>query len=278
MPGRRRSPLAGSGFQAQLAQRLRDVRDASGLTLRQLAAKSGYSQSALSQAESARAVPSWELVATFVQTCGEDPANLRSLWELAHAAPLSAARSEPRQTAAEGDAMPAAEPTRRRWRRRVLVATAAGLIAASSSIAWLIADSRTTSLGTTTPLARVTAARDGTDPQVDHCTADAEQLNSRPVYRKGGSLFGSIVLIYSASCQAAWGRLDAPNSSAWTVHIIAHRIPGPGIAAWQFSGNVGFGSWGNVLSTRHGCVYAEAYVVDKSGEGPHARTSCVQPM
>jgi len=61
MAGRKRSPLMGSGSQAELARQLRDLRDGSGLTLRQLAAKSGYSSGVLSQAESGRSVASWEL-------------------------------------------------------------------------------------------------------------------------------------------------------------------------------------------------------------------------
>jgi hypothetical protein len=64
---------------------------------------------------------------------------------------------------------------------------------------------------------------------------------------------------------------------AWTIYINAFRIPGPGAARWHFSGDMPYGSWGNVLSTRPGCVYAEAYVADKTGEGPHARTACIKP-
>src|SRR5450756_3197676 len=80
MSGRRRSPLIGSGFLIELAQRLRDLRDARGLTLRQLAAKSGYSSGARSRAEAGRTVPSGELVTAFVQACGEDPLRWRHAW------------------------------------------------------------------------------------------------------------------------------------------------------------------------------------------------------
>jgi transcriptional regulator with XRE-family HTH domain len=73
----------GSGVGAEFARRLRDLRDASGLTLRLLAIKSGYSQGALSQAESGRAVPSWEITTAFIQVCGDDPSLWRQLWEVA---------------------------------------------------------------------------------------------------------------------------------------------------------------------------------------------------
>ncbi|HKS99055.1 MAG TPA: helix-turn-helix transcriptional regulator, partial [Rugosimonospora sp.] len=66
-----------------LARRLRGMRDDRGLTLREVAHKSGYSQASLSTAESGRRLPSWDLVQAFVQSCGEDPALWRQLWELA---------------------------------------------------------------------------------------------------------------------------------------------------------------------------------------------------
>jgi transcriptional regulator with XRE-family HTH domain len=284
MAGRRRSPLTGSGIPVELAQRLRNLRDASGLTLRQLAAKSGYSSGALSQAESGRTVPSWDMVTAFVQTCGGDPAQWCQLWELADAerpepsAPSEPEPSKPPLPTLDIDAAVPVEQVRRRWNRPVTaVAVAAAVVVLSGAAAWMAGGQPPRAPANTAAPARVIdAARDNTDPYADGCKADEEQLNWQPVYRRGGRVFGSILLMYSPACQAAWGYLEAPNSSAWTIHIITHRIPGP-VIQWQFSGDVPYGSWGNVLSTRHGCVYTEAYVVDKSGEGPHARTACIQP-
>jgi transcriptional regulator with XRE-family HTH domain len=65
-----------------LAEALRELRRRSGLTLRQLAARTGYSASALSAAETGRRVPSWALTETVVTACGEDPAVWRSRWPL----------------------------------------------------------------------------------------------------------------------------------------------------------------------------------------------------
>jgi len=280
MSGRRRSPLIGSGFLIELAQRLRDLRDARGLTLRQLAAKSGYSSGALSQAEAGRTVPSWELVTAFVQACGEDPLRWRHAWELARTPSPPPARIEPPLPSLEVDAADRVRPARRPWRRPVLGGAAAALLALCAVVAWLAVDQpRTHGPLIAAPSVRlvVTAAYDNTDPYEDGCKADEKQLDWQPVYRRSGAMFGSIILMYSPACQAAWGYLNGPNSSAWTIHIVTRRIPGPGIVRWQFSGNIDSGSWGNVLSTRRGCVYAEAYVVDRSGEGPHARTACIQP-
>jgi transcriptional regulator with XRE-family HTH domain len=280
MTGRRRSPLTGSGIRVELAQRLRNLRDASGLTLRQLAAKSGYSHGALSQAESGRTVPSWELVTAFVQTCGEDSAQWRQLWEIVRTEvvpPTALARQEPipqPQDVAE----PADRPRRRRSVR--VAAVVAVALALLGVLTWLAlsrpwAGSHTATA--TAASARSLAAHDNTDPYADGCKADEKQLDWQPVHRKGGATFGTIILMYSPACQAEWGYLNAPNSPAWTIHIVTHRVPGREVLTWQFSGHAASGSWGNVLSMRHGCVYAEAYVVDKAGEGLHARTACIQP-
>ncbi|WP_194905504.1 helix-turn-helix domain-containing protein [Catenulispora rubra] len=83
MAGRKRSEVVGAGALAALADRLRRLRDDQGLTLRELAHKSGYSHASLSTAESGRRRPSWELLQAFVQSCGEDPVAWRQLWELA---------------------------------------------------------------------------------------------------------------------------------------------------------------------------------------------------
>jgi hypothetical protein len=118
------------------------------------------------------------------------------------------------------------------------------------------------------------AARDNTDPYADRCSADQKVVDREPVYWPSGELFGNLDLYYSPSCQAAWGYLDAPNSSAWTIHIIPERPSDHVSIPYRFSGNVGNGSWSNVLSTRQGCVYTEAFVSSKAGTGPRAMTTC----
>ena len=89
MAGRKRNDLSGTGAQGDLARRLRVLRDESGLTFRQLAAKSGYSQATLSSAEAGRRPPSWEVTEAFVQSCGDDPRQWRQLWELATTRPAT---------------------------------------------------------------------------------------------------------------------------------------------------------------------------------------------
>ncbi|GLX05281.1 transcriptional regulator [Microbispora sp. NBRC 16548] len=313
MAGRKRSALGGTGLSAELARRLRALRDGSGLTLRQLAAKSGFSHSALSLAESGRVVPSWELVQAFVQACGDSPRAWRQLWEIARAesepaeappvvssgSPAAAPQGSPAATetlatvglATASAGPPAGEPPvaasavpaphRRRPPGPVLVAAVAAVVVAVSAVtAWAVTAGRATNAGTgvaAAPLPSPAPAKDGTDPYDDGCKADHKQLDWQPVTRKDGSAFGTILLMYSPACRAAWGYLQGPNRASWTTHIVAHRMPGDVSAPSQFNGDADPGSWGNVLSTNPGCVFVEAYVVDGAGEGPHARTACIQP-
>ncbi|WP_327411451.1 helix-turn-helix transcriptional regulator (plasmid) [Streptomyces sp. NBC_01281] len=67
-----------------LALEMRTLRKDSGLTIHELAKKSGYSTAALSGATAGRTVPSWELVQAFVMSCGYDGDMDR--WKRAHRA------------------------------------------------------------------------------------------------------------------------------------------------------------------------------------------------
>ena len=93
------------------------------------------------------------------------------------------------------------------------------------------------------------------------------------IYLKSGKFYGWIVLFYSTACTAAWGYVLGPNSASWRVFINAHRMDDNAIAPSSFQGNARPNSWGNALSTRAGCVRAEAWV----NNGPHALTSCWRP-
>jgi transcriptional regulator with XRE-family HTH domain len=279
---------------------LRDLRDESGLTLQQLSQRSGYSKAALSAAESGRHSATWELVDAFVVACGGDAAHWRQLWELARdSAPEEAARTDTRTDTppepsedpadrpvpATGARGPAPSPPRQRVRRRRLVALAAvgTAVVVAALAAWLTADG-TTGAGRPAPArhsqpAAVRPAADGTDPYADGCRADAKQLDWQPVaWADGRRNYGTILLMYSPACQAAWGYLTGPVSSKWDAVIVAHRDPGGATAPSHYSGEQSLpGSWGNVLSTRSGCVFVEAYVVQGPRTGPHARTACFRP-
>jgi DNA-binding SARP family transcriptional activator len=182
-------------------------------------------------------------------------------------------------TAQENDVLetPAYSSLDRRRRsggRRVGLWAACALVAIAIGSAYLLWPSAAPSGHEANPAGTVSAARDNTDPYADHCTADRKAIDWEPVYWPSRKLFGSLVLYYSPACQAAWGYLYAPNSTAWTIHIIPDRPSGDVSIPWQFSGNTGNGSWSNVLSTRPGCVYIEAFVSSMAGTGPRAITPC----
>ncbi len=307
MAGRKRLEITGTGPRTDLARRLRRLRDESNLTLRALAAKSGYAAGSLSAAESGRRVPTWELVEAFVQGCGSNPAQWRQLWEVADAMPdppteidaetdtdlptgtdlpsetdrrndTEASDTEPSDTERSdtgsppppGAPVPDSSAPTRLHRRRTLVAAA--FVAAAVSAGVVLALNLPTNSGHA-----VAAAKDDTDPYDDHCKGDDKQLDWQPVRYADGTAYGTLVLMFSPSCNAAWGYLSGPNSTQWTSHILTHRDPGATTLVYQYSGNAPSGSWGNVLSTRNGCVYVEAYVTDRHGDGPHAKTACLQP-
>jgi hypothetical protein len=153
----------------------------------------------------------------------------------------------------------------RRLRRRRVAAWAAFALTAAVGVSLYLT-------GTAGHVA--TAARDGTDPYADGCTADKKAITTMPVRWPGGRTYGTIILYYSPACQAAWGYLNGPNSTAWTIHIIAERPSSHVAAPWQFSGNTEAGSWSNVLSTRPGCVSIAAFVTTHTATGPRTVTPC----
>jgi lambda repressor-like predicted transcriptional regulator len=82
--GRPENTISADGPVADFAQQLRLLRQHAGLTLRQLAARTGLSTATLSVAASGRKLPTWEVARAYVQACGGDTDDWRVRWE--HAA------------------------------------------------------------------------------------------------------------------------------------------------------------------------------------------------
>ncbi|MFL4909172.1 helix-turn-helix domain-containing protein [Streptomyces sp. MMS24-I2-30] len=300
MAGRKRVPLIGSGPRSNLAQRLRDLRDTSGMTLRQLAERSGYSTAALSAAESGRATPTWPVIEAFVQACRADPANWRQLWELARDEEVAAPAASVTDTTSDsaGPTNVAVTTTReygagahpglrsgtsgtRRGRRVLAVLLALVCVAVVVVLLVHRTGGRQAGHDPQAPSGSLVAAhatRDGRDPYEAGCRADAKQLDWQPVKWPGGRPYGTIILMYSPACRAAWGYLQGPVSHTWTTHIVAHRDPDRTSAPAQYTGDQKLpGSWGDVLSTVHGCVFVEAFITEHGTTGESARTSCFKP-
>ena len=83
--GRRKTPSIGNGPAAQLAITLSKARESSGLTIRELAERIGYSPSTLASAEGGRLAPSRTVTEAFLSGCGASAAEWRSLWAAAKA-------------------------------------------------------------------------------------------------------------------------------------------------------------------------------------------------
>jgi DNA-binding SARP family transcriptional activator len=170
---------------------------------------------------------------------------------------------------------PGGRRTSPKWRAALWSACAVGAIAVTAGGYMLWSSFPAPAAHAARSATRVSAARDNTDPYADGCTGDRKAVDWEQVYWPGGRrLFGTLVMYYSAACQAGWGYLYGPNSAAWTIHIITNRPSDHATMPWQFSGKAKPGSWGNVLSTRPGCVYIEAFVSSKAGTGPWAITPC----
>src|ERR1700759_318620 len=85
--GRPERTINATGPVPDFAQQLRLLRQEAGLTLRQLAARTGLSAATLSVAASGRELPTWKVTSAYVQACGADPEDWRVRWE--HSARLS---------------------------------------------------------------------------------------------------------------------------------------------------------------------------------------------
>lgn len=76
----------GTDARAELARRLRDMRAAAGLNLRELAQLTELSIATLSKAQGGNEVPTYTVFSRFVEACGRSPRKLRRLFDQAKAA------------------------------------------------------------------------------------------------------------------------------------------------------------------------------------------------
>ncbi|PZT68880.1 peptidoglycan-binding protein [Streptomyces sp. SW4] len=134
----------------QLVVRLRRLKDHGGLSLRQLAAKTGYSAKSWERYLHGRSLPPREAVEAAARLGGDDPVRLLALHEVAAAAwaDRRAAASAPLESDGDGRAAEPRDRTRGgRSLYAVLVAGAVALVLAASSAVLLVAQ-RTSDDGT----------------------------------------------------------------------------------------------------------------------------------
>ncbi|MEV5366677.1 peptidoglycan-binding protein [Streptomyces cellulosae] len=117
---------------------LRRLKDHSGLSMRQLAAKTGYSTSSWERYLGGRSLPPKEAVEAVAAVAGEDPTRLLALWEVASAA----CAGQPADTD-DADSTPPPvtpeAPARHRPARAVIVTGVVALVLAAESAALLVA-------------------------------------------------------------------------------------------------------------------------------------------
>ena len=267
-----------------------------------MAGRAYFSSSTLAEAVQRQRLPSQQVVEAFAGACDADPAEWVAKWRTASAqlaggdrygpsagsftavAPVTAsgatdatdsalARTSMEHpplalSRADTGLVPSADipAPRRRW-RSWLAGTVAAFLVVVTAI-WLLAyPGNGTTRGMTSSVQPIA---DGQDPYVHGCGRDQQPMERQPIYWADGKLYGWVVLYVSVSCSAAWGYVLGPNSPQWRVNIMAHRLDDNAEAPSSFRGHARPNSWGNALSTRTGCVRAEAWV----SNGPRAITSC----
>ncbi|MCX4811798.1 peptidoglycan-binding protein [Streptomyces sp. NBC_01239] len=149
----------------QLVVRLRRLKDHSGLSIRQLAARTGYSPKSWERYLGARALPPAEALEALAQVCGEDPTRLLALREVAAEGWLTT----PERPLESSHLSPPEQSPRSPERRALRVALVAGsvtlVLAVSSAVLVTVRIMNNTTTGSPTtptrsaaPLAEPTAA------------------------------------------------------------------------------------------------------------------------
>ncbi|MDT6986314.1 peptidoglycan-binding protein [Streptomyces lusitanus] len=142
---------------------LRRLKDHSGLSMRQLAAKTGYSTSSWERYLGGRSLPPKEAVEAVAAVAGENPTRLLALWEVA-----SAAWTGPPADTAASDGAPAeatpGPPVRRGRARGPVVAGVVAFVLVAASAAVLVARAVGGDEGQARPPAVSTAAPAGVAP------------------------------------------------------------------------------------------------------------------
>ncbi|MEV7019505.1 peptidoglycan-binding protein [Streptomyces sp. NPDC093991] len=162
---------------------LRRLKDHSGLSMRQLAAKTGYSTSSWERYLGGRSLPPKEAVEAVASVAGEDPTRLLALWEVASAAWTGRRTSPAAATANDGAPTGAAPgpPARRRPPRGALVAGVVAFVLVVASAALLVARVAGDDEGRARPPAVSQAAPAGVEvpPTVTSYTCRVERVDGQ---------------------------------------------------------------------------------------------------
>lgn len=115
---------------------------------------------------------------------------------------------------------------------------------------------------------------DGKDPQTTICHSSAVDVpgSGVPIFLKGGTtLFGTLVLRRSSTCNTMWARVVGITRAGVDLNFSANRGK---ISSGYATSNaaVGVPQYTGMLAIIHGqCIFAEAI----AGGGPSAKSICV---
>ncbi|MFE0132202.1 helix-turn-helix domain-containing protein [Streptomyces sp. NPDC059037] len=233
----------------RLAEALRELRAAAGLSLAALAAKTPYSKSSWERYLNGKTLPPRQAVEELCVLAGERQDRPLALWGLAESAwsgragvgaagPAGARREEPRDVAdaptpeADGEPGPA---ERGRWRSTgFLAGTLGGLAAVAAGVllvVWGFGGSGTDAEGAPTSVNSGPApgcsgdSCTGKDAEATRCSGAANPPGTLAEHRFGG---GTVVKVRrSVECGAVWARIDRGRVGD-RVEIVA-----PGIGTQQ---------------------------------------------
>lgn len=265
---------------------MREARELSGVSLRQMAKHLGYhSHTTLSSYERGAVMPTDEAVRGYEQVLSLEPGALTGVLEEARVERHGDAWAKRRvhlptefvreETApyTSAEAVPRTPWFRRRW-----TIIASGLVivmlATLGGIGLALRHPKPTHHA---PAATVSVP-DGSDPKVTGCAAGATTADSVDVYDPPEHLVGVLELRTSARCGTSWGRFTPTGALAikptLTLEIDVYRPADGGAARFRVTYD-GLAAYGNMLMSRHECVFAELTLLRQGASNPPpVQTAC----
>ncbi|MFD8479466.1 helix-turn-helix domain-containing protein [Kitasatospora sp. NPDC059673] len=239
---RRQTPLEGTGAVVRFAERLRATREEAGLTLRQLAKRSGFSPTTLSIAEGGKKMPSWDVTAAFVAGCGvTDTERWRGLWESAQDGEARPARPDTGDNS--GPEPPKWEPespeptvlVRTRWWPLIVAVLCSSVLTATVTVLLVPNDAAPNhaSLASSYPPGNDPVPTEACGGEVIGYGCQGKEPNETPCWGEGaqrgkitaivneGQSVGSLENWYSPRCGTNWATLHIPAGWQGRIEIVA---------------------------------------------------------
>ena len=289
-PGEQRSDLNGLLPEQRVGAAMRQARESREVSLREMARRLNYSShTTLVAYEHGDSMPADQVVKGYEQVLGLEPGSLREVLESARIERHGDAWAKRRIhlpvefVSADGSKAPVRETPRRgvawlRGRRALVVSIIPViLLVGGGAVSMALQRDRPKAPSTSSTV----LVPDGSDPKVAGCADGATTIDTVDVFDPPQHLVGVMELRSSARCGASWGRFS-PNeflSPTPTVMVeINVRRPADGAVAPFRIAYPGRNApvYGNMLVSRHECVYAEVTLKRAGRASPVIRTKCYE--